>query len=170
MKPKIENCGLNIQRITPILHKDTRGFLGEIFRHDWDKFLGNFIPKQVLISQSNPGIIRAWHRHIRNQTDLIFVRKGILKICAYDGERNSKSFGQLVEMISNSEKPEIIKIPGNLWHGTKNIGNESSEIIYLINNLYDYENPDEERLDWNDPSIVDPKTQKPFDWNLEKEL
>jgi len=166
LKPKIEDCGLGIQKITPILHHDERGFLGEIFRQDWDEFLPKFSPKQVLISQSEPGIIRAWHRHIRNQIDLILVRKGILKICVYDGDKNSKSFGQLVEIISNADKPELIKIPGNLWHGTKNIGNETSEIIYLINNLYDYKDPDEERLEWNDPSIVDPKTQKPFNWNV----
>jgi len=169
LKPKIENHGLGVQKITPILHKDGRGFLGEIFRQDWNDILPEFTPKQLLISQSKPGIVRAWHRHVRNQTDLIFVRKGILKICVYDGDKNSKSFGQLVEIISNSESSELIKIPGHLWHGTKNISNETSEIIYLINNLYDYENPDEERLDSNDPSIVDPKTHKPFDWNMETE-
>ena len=53
-----------------------------------------------------------------------------------------------------------------MWHGTKNIGNEPSETIYFMNNLYDYDNPDEERIDWNDPSVIDPKTQKPFDWNV----
>ncbi len=169
MKPKIEDCGLGVQKITPIIHEDNRGFLGEIFRQDWNDILSGFSPKQLLISQSKPGVIRAWHRHTRNQIDLILVRKGVLKICAYDGDKNSKSFGQLVEIISNTMTPELIKIPGYLWHGTKNIGKETSEIIYLINNLYDYENPDEERLDWSDSSIVDPKTQKPFDWNAEKE-
>jgi len=165
LKSKFEDLGLGIQKITPILHNDDRGFLGEIFREDWSDNLSGFIPKQLLISQSKPGVIRAWHRHLRNQTDLILVRKGILKICVYDGDKNSKSFGQLVEIISNSENVELIKIPGFLWHGTKNISNETSEIIYLINNLYDYKNPDEERREWNDPSIIDPKTQKTFDWN-----
>ena len=35
----------------------------------------------------------------------------------------------------------------------------------LIENLYDYKNPDEERRPWNDPTIIDPKTKKPYDWN-----
>ena len=169
MQPKIEDYGLGIQKIIPALHEDNRGFLGEIFRQDWNDILPEFSPKQLLISQSKSGVIRAWHRHIRNQTDLILVRKGILKICIYDGDKDSTSFGQLVEITSNAENPELIKIPGYLWHGTKNIGKKESEVIYLINNLYDYQNPDEERLDWNDPSIVNPKTQKPFDWNTEKE-
>ena len=103
---------------------------------------------------------------MRHQIDLFFVLKGTVKICAFDGDKNSKSFGQLVEIISTSENPQIIKIPGHLWHGTKNIGTIPSETIYFMNNLYDYDNPDEERIEWNDPSIIDPKTQKPFDWNV----
>jgi dTDP-4-dehydrorhamnose 3,5-epimerase len=165
LKPKIENLGLGVQKIIPFLHHDERGFLGEIFRQDWDSQLSEFLPKQLLISQSKPGIIRAWHRHRRNQIDFLFVRKGILKICAYDGDDSSKTCGQLVEIIISATSPQIIKIPGHLWHGTKNVGNETSETIYFINNLYDYENPDEERKEWNDPFIIDPNTKKPFDWN-----
>lgn len=168
MQPKIENLGLGVQKITPFLHHDERGFLGEIFRQDWGTYLSEFIPKQLLISQSKPGTIRAWHRHHKNQIDFLFVRKGILKICAYDGDDTSNTFGQLVELIISADSPEIVKIPGHLWHGTKNIGNETSETIYFINNLYDYENPDEERKEWNDSFIIDPNTKKPFNWNKVK--
>ncbi len=165
MNPEIIDLELGIKKIIPELHHDDRGFLGELFRQDWDAFIPNFTPKQFLISQSKPGIIRAWHRHHKCQTDLLFVRKGILKICAYDGDETSKSFGQLVEIVLDSKIPEGVIIPGHLWHGTKNIGNEISETIYFINNLYDYENPDEERKNFDDPSIINPISQKPFDWN-----
>ena len=170
MKPKIEEYDLGIKKIIPILHHDERGFLGELFRQDWNDIVPNFTPNQFLISQSKPGIVRAWHRHLKDQIDLLLVRKGILKICAYDGDKNSESFGQLVEIISDSQTPEIIMIPGNLWHGTKNIGTEVSETIYFINNLYNYNNPDEERRNFDDASIIDPVTEKPFDWNMEKSL
>jgi len=165
MKPKIEECELGVQKISLSLHNDNRGFLGEIFRQDWNDILPDFNLKQVLLSESNPGIIRAWHRHLRNQIDLFFVLKGMVKICVYDGNKNSKDYGKLLEIIASSKNPEIIKIPGHLWHGTKNIGDIPSQTIYLINNLYDYDNPDEERIDWNDNSIISPKTQKPFNWN-----
>jgi len=167
MNPKIEQYDLGIKKIIPHLHHDDRGFLGEFFRQDWNDIIPNYVPKQFLISQSKPGMIRAWHRHLRNQIDLLFVRKGILKICAYDGDTNSKTFGMLVEVVSNSENPELIIIPGHLWHGTKNIGTKTSETLYFINNLYDYENPDEERKEWNDSSIIDPRTKESFNWNSE---
>jgi len=38
-------------------------------------------------------------------------------------------------------------------------------VVYLTTRLYDYKNPDEERIDWNDPTIINPKTKKSFDWN-----
>ena len=72
---------------------------------------------------------------------------------------------QMSVITLNTKKPEGVMIPGHLWHGTKNIGTETSEIIYFINNLYDYDNPDEERKDFDDPSIINPISQKPFNWN-----
>ena len=168
MQPKIEDLGLGVQKITPLLHHDERGFLGEIFRQDWNTHSSEFSPKQLLISQSEPGIIRAWHRHRKNQIDFLFVRKGILRICAYDGDESSNTFGKLVDVTISGDSPGIIKIPGHLWHGTKNIGDETSETIYFINNLYDYENPDEERKEWNDSFVIDPNTKKPFDWDTVK--
>jgi|TARA_B100001540_G_scaffold305820_1_gene317219 dTDP-4-dehydrorhamnose 3,5-epimerase len=168
LKPKIQEYDLGIKKISINLHHDDRGFLGEIFRQDWNDIIPDFIPKQFLISQSKPGIIRAWHRHLKNQIDILFVRKGKLKICAYDGDKNSKSYGKLVQIICDSKNPEMIMVPGHLWHGTKNISDETSETIYLINNLYDYETPDEERKNFDDSSIIDPKTKKTFDWNKEE--
>jgi len=39
------------------------------------------------------------------------------------------------------------------------------EPIVRLSRLYDYKDPDEERISWNDPTIINPKTKKPFDWN-----
>ena len=46
-------------------------------------------------------------------------------------------------------------------------------LVYFVNRLYDYENPDEVRVPWNDEAIVpkkingredDPRCNKPWDW------
>jgi dTDP-4-dehydrorhamnose 3,5-epimerase len=58
-----------------------------------------------------------------------------------------------------------VRIVGKFWHGTKTISNEPSTTMYMVNRLYDYKNPDEERRPWNDPKIIDPKTKSSFDWN-----
>ena len=95
------------------------------------------------------------------------VTKGKMKICIYDGDKNSKTFGKLVEIIAGDDELKIVKVPGHFWHGTKTVSDIPSETIYFLTNLYDYENPDEQRLDFNDSSIIDPRTKKTYDWNFD---
>jgi len=144
---------------------DERGFFAELLRLDWKDFIEDDDIVQVNLSMSCPEVIRAWHRHSRGQVDYICAVKGSLKVCAYDDRENSKTKGWLDEIILNSEKLQMVRIPGVYWHGTKCMGNEPSLVLYLVTKLYDYEEPDEERKAWDDPSIIDPKTGEQHDWN-----
>jgi len=145
---------------------DERGSFTEVFREDWsdlvepeDKIL------QVNVSYSYPSMIRAWHRHERGQVDYFITINGATKICAYDDGENSSTRGQLDQIISSGEKIQCVRIPGFYYHGFKSVGFEPALVVYLTTRLYDYKNPDEERRPWNDSTIIDPKTGKPFDWN-----
>jgi len=117
---------------------DERGFFTEALRKDW----GGFIEDEIVqsnISFSYPGVIRAWHRHLREQVDYFLVLGGALKICAYDDREGMPTKGKLVEITASSQKLQIVRIPGIYWHGSKNIGNEPSLLLYFVNKLYDYE-------------------------------
>ena len=156
---QIQKYDLDVQTLTLDVKNDDRGYVMEIFRTDWVEFFGKDLPKQMNFSKSKPGVIRAWHKHNRNQIDYFLVQKGKVRICVYDGNKKSNTFGKLVEIDVNGNLPKIIKVPGHFWHGTKNIGTEISETVYFLTNLYDYNNPDEERMNWDDLSIIDPRTQ-----------
>ncbi|MEM3386074.1 MAG: dTDP-4-dehydrorhamnose 3,5-epimerase family protein [Nitrososphaerales archaeon] len=147
---------------------DERGFFCEIFRQDWKEILGDEWIAQANLSYSYPNIVRAWHRHLRGQTDYFIVVKGAMKICAYDEKTK-----ELDEIIASEHKLQIVRIPGHYWHGTKTIGNNPSLTIYFVSKLYDYKDPDEERRPWNDQNIIpeslngkkdDPRVGKPWDW------
>lgn len=147
---------------------DERGFFAEALRRDWKELIDDEWIAQVNVSYSYPNIIRAWHKHLRGQTDYFLVLKGAMKICAYQEET-----GKMVEVIASAQKPSIIRIPGHYWHGTKTISNESSLTVYFVTRLYDHENPDEQRRPWNDPNIIpteingckdDPRVGKPWNW------
>ena len=144
---------------------DERGFFAEAFRGDWTELVEKDEIVQANVSVSYPGIIRAWHRHLRGQVDYFLVLRGAMKICAYDDRENPTTKGKFAEIIASSDKPQLVRIPGIYWHGTKTISNESSLLVYFVNRLYDYQNPDEERRPWNDPTIIDPRTGEPHDWN-----
>ena len=148
---------------------DERGSFAEIMREDWKDLLDDEHPVQANLATSYPGIVRAWHRHAQGQTDHFIVLKGALKICAY--EEKTK---ELDEVISTGQDLQIVKIPGNYWHGYKAIGNETVFLVYFTTKLYNYQSPDEERRPWNDITVVaktingrkdDPRNGKPWDWN-----
>jgi dTDP-4-dehydrorhamnose 3,5-epimerase len=69
------------------------------------------------------------------------------------------------EIVASEEKLQVVRIPGHYWHGTKTLGNKSSLTVYFVNRLYNVTKPDEERRPWNDPSIIDTRNSRPYDWN-----
>jgi dTDP-4-dehydrorhamnose 3,5-epimerase len=144
---------------------DERGFFAELLRNDWKETLGDDRIAQTNLSFTYPGMIRAWHRHTRGQVDYLITLEGTLKICTYDDLEGSPTKGQLDEIIASEEKLQLIRIPGQYWHGTKTLGVKPSLTLYLVSHLYDARDPDEQRRAWNDPGILDPRTSKPFDWN-----
>ena len=149
---------------------DERGSFLELLRKDWKDILEDeFV--QTNLSISYPGIIRAWHRHLRGQVDYFICLKGAVKICAYNDETR-----ELTEIISTGQDLQIVRVPGKYWHGFKTIGNEQAWLQYFVNKLYDYEDPDEERRPWNDPTIIptkingktnDPRVGIPWNWLAE---
>lgn len=152
---------------------DERGFFSEALRQDWRELLGDEWIAQVNLSYSYPGVVRAWHRHLRGQVDYFLVLKGAMKICAYDDEAQSPTKGTLAEIIASQDKLQVVRIPGHYWHGTKTLGYKPSLTVYFVTKLYDYKNPDEERRAWNDITLVptaingrvdDPRVGKPWDW------
>jgi len=155
--------GVKVHEIVKYI--DERGFFAEIIRQDWKDLLDGDSVVQANLSLSYPGMIRAWHRHDRGQIDYFIVLRGSLKICVYDDKPASPTRGQLDEVIASGENLQVVRVPGHYWHGTKALGNRPSLTVYCVNRLYDAKNPDEERRAWNDPSIIDPRTSKPFDWN-----
>jgi dTDP-4-dehydrorhamnose 3,5-epimerase len=144
---------------------DERGFFAELFRQDWRDLLGDDSLVQANLSYSYPGMVRAWHRHDRGQVDYFIVLEGSLKICAYDDNQKSTTYRQLDEVLASGRRLQVVRVPGHYWHGTKALGDKASLTVYCVNRLYDGKNPDEERRPWNDPTIIDPQTSKPFDWN-----
>jgi dTDP-4-dehydrorhamnose 3,5-epimerase len=148
---------------------DERGSFTEVFRKDWMDLLENDVAVQSNLSTTYPSIIRAWHKHLRGQTDYFLALKGAIKIGIYDDKT-----GELDEIVSTGQNLQIVRVPGHYWHGFKTIGDELAMLLYFTTNLYDPANPDEERRSWSDQTIIpklingkkdDPRVGKPWDWN-----
>ncbi|MCW4005063.1 MAG: dTDP-4-dehydrorhamnose 3,5-epimerase family protein [Candidatus Bathyarchaeota archaeon] len=148
---------------------DERGFFTEVFRKDWSELFGSDVAAQANLSITYPGIIRAWHRHLRGQTDYFVAVKGAIKICGYDEET-----GELDEIVSTGANLQVVRMPGHYWHGFKAVGDAPAMLLYFTTNLYDVADPDEERRSWSDSTLIprsvngktgDARVGKPWDWN-----
>ncbi|RAW44722.1 dTDP-4-dehydrorhamnose 3,5-epimerase [Halorubrum sp. 48-1-W] len=140
------------------VNTDERGHLVEMFRKDWEEYDPE--PAMSYFSMSYPGVIRAWHRHTRGQIDHFVCPKGRIKVGIYDDRDDSSTQGEVNSFVIGEHNQQVIRIPGDCWHGFKVIGNEQAFLVNFPTNLYDYEDPDEERLPHDTDEI-------PFDWEAE---
>jgi dTDP-4-dehydrorhamnose 3,5-epimerase len=152
---------------------DERGFFAELLREDWQDTLREDKILQFNLSYIYPDVVRAWHRHLKGQVDYFICITGAIKVCAYDDRKNSKTYGELDEFVLSGESLKLLRIPGILWHGYKALGTQPIKMLYGVNILYDYKNPDEERRPWNDSTVIpksingntnDPRIGKAWDW------
>lgn len=134
---------------------DDRGFLMEILRSDWPEY-DRF--GQVYVTACYPGIIKAWHYH-KIQWDHFVCVSGMAKVVLYDNREKSKTKGLVNEFYIGELNPMLIKIPPNIYHGFTTAGEKMALIINVPTELYNYDNPDEYRVEYNDPSI-------PYSWEV----
>lgn len=139
------------------INSDVRGHLTEIWRSDWEFYAGEDEPAMSYVSETYPGIIRAWHRHHCGQIDHFVVLSGKAKVGIYDDREGSPTQGELDTYIIGENNTNAIRVPGDCWHGFKAIGDERALMINFPTNLYDYDDPDEERLPYDTDRI-------PLDW------
>lgn len=126
------------------VNADERGHLVEVFREDWDLYDPD--PAMSYYSLSYPGVVRAWHRHTRGQIDHFVCPSGRIKVAVYDDREGSPTRDELDTFVIGEHNQQAVRIPGDCWHGFKVVGNKQAILINFPTKLYDYDDPDEERL------------------------
>jgi dTDP-4-dehydrorhamnose 3,5-epimerase len=143
--------GVNVKPLKRI--NDDRGWLMEMLRSDDDLFI-DF--GQLYITSGKPGVVKGWHYHTK-QTDHFVCVKGRALVALYDAREDSPTYGEVNKFELSLEEPKLIQIPNFVYHGYKALGDEEACIINCPTELYNYEKPDELRVDAYDNDI-------PFNW------
>lgn len=139
-----------------VRHHDDRGFFSEVVRDD-EGFVKKF--GQFSISKTNPGVIKAFHYH-RKQDDVWFFPRGNARVVLYDLRKDSPTYKTTEVFYMGEDNPGALLIPVGVVHGYQVLGEEPVIITYITTESYDPKAPDEERLAWDDPEIG-------FDWTIE---
>lgn len=132
---------------------DERGRLMEILRSDDDLFI-RF--GQLYMTTAYPGIVKGWHYH-KKQIDNFAVVKGMIKLALYDRREDSSTRGEVNEFFIGEHNPQLVQIPALVLHGFKCVGNQEAIVVNCPTELYNYQQPDEFRIDPSSPDV-------PYDW------
>jgi dTDP-4-dehydrorhamnose 3,5-epimerase len=147
----IEGVVIKPQRVVP----DERGFLMEMLRSD-DEVFEKF--GQAYITTTYPGVVKGWHMH-RVQDDNVVCVRGMIKLGLYDGRDGSPTKGEVMEIFLGEQRPVLVHIPHEIYHGWKCISEYQAYIVNMPTELYDYDQPDEHRVPYDTPDI-------PYDWDI----
>ncbi len=145
----IENVKIKSLKIIP----DERGRLMEMLRKDDELFRGF---GQVYMTTVNPGVVKGWHHH-KKQYDNFVVVKGMIKLVLYDGRKDSRTKGEVMELFIGEHNQLLVQIPPNVLHGFKGVSETEAIVINIPTEVYNYKDPDEFRVDPH-------KNKIPYDW------
>ncbi|MGB8657458.1 MAG: dTDP-4-dehydrorhamnose 3,5-epimerase family protein [Candidatus Zixiibacteriota bacterium] len=143
--------GVATKRLKVIV--DERGRLMEILRSD-DALFTKF--GQLYITTAYPGVVKGWHYHKR-QTDHFAVVQGMIKLVLYDSRDDSPTKAEINEFFLGEHNPMLVEIPPLVLHGFKCVGDQEAICINVPTELYDYQRPDEFRVDPHQNDI-------PYEW------
>jgi len=111
--------------------------------------LPDFLPRQINYSLMEPGAIKGWHLH-RRQDDVWFVPPADrLLVGLLDTRAGSPTCDRTRRLVMGAGKARLLFIPRGVAHGVANLSSRPAGILYLTNALFDPEDPDEHRLPYD---------------------
>jgi len=145
-QPQLE--GVEARLISNVLADN--GYLTEVWRSEWrDEEAVRHVFQRVL----EPGPAGWWHAHAR-ATDRIFCAVGRLSLALYDGRLDSPTHGVRTTYRIGEHRPAVVVVPPGVWHQTRNTGTVPLVFINVVDQAYDYDDPDHWRAPADDPGIA----------------
>ena len=147
--PRVEG----VQLVDLARHVDDGGALTELGRLRAGALasLHGFTVQQVTYSELGPGVIKAFHVHVR-QTDVWFVPPSDRLLCVLiDVRKGSKTEGVRSRLVLGDGQSRLLRIPPGVAHGARNLGAEPGHVIYFTDLGFtpDPATCDEGRLPWD---------------------
>jgi dTDP-4-dehydrorhamnose 3,5-epimerase len=133
---------------------DERGRLLEVLRSDDKELFLKF--GQVYVSTTYPNVVKAWHYH-KIQIDHFVCVHGMVKLVLYDSREGSSTRGEINEFYLGVHNPILVQVPNLVYHGWMCVSVEEAIVVNVPTELYDYQKPDEYRLDPHEGGI-------PYEW------
>ena len=134
-------------------HVDDGGAMTELVRlNDGQaEALGGFTVRQVNVSELAPGVVKAFHLHVR-QTDVWYVAPSDrMLVVLLDTRRGSPTEGVRMRLVLGDGSARLLRIPPGVARGVRNLAATPGRIIYFTDLHFSAEpaSCDEGRLPWD---------------------
>ena len=90
---------------------------------------------QINYSHINPGIVKAWHRH-EKQDDYFFVVHGMAQVGVYCEETAAAGGDPAKKFFIGEHNPALVHISAGEWHGLTPLGTDPCGLLYFVTNEY----------------------------------
>jgi dTDP-4-dehydrorhamnose 3,5-epimerase len=113
--------------------------------------LAGFTVRQVNYSEVEPGIIKAYHVHLR-QTDVWYVPPSDrILVVLLDVRQASRTAGTRMRLTLGAGASRLLRVPPGVAHGARNLATTTGRIIYFTDVHFSAEPAecDEGRLPWD---------------------
>ncbi|MCX7364127.1 MAG: dTDP-4-dehydrorhamnose 3,5-epimerase family protein [Alphaproteobacteria bacterium] len=134
-------AGVKVMELGNVLTRS--GSLLEVFRQDWRGI--DMVPQQVLWAQLNANGVTDWHKHDR-QTDHLVAVGGNIRLALWDDRPGSPTRGQHEIIRLGALRPVMVIVPPGVWHALRNESGAPAGYINVVDEMFDYEKPDNYRL------------------------
>jgi dTDP-4-dehydrorhamnose 3,5-epimerase len=134
-------------------HVDDGGSMTELARlaDGRPEALRDFTVRQINFSEVEPGVIKAYHLHLR-QTDVWYVPPSDrMLVVLLDARKGSRTEGVRMRFVMGAGASRLVRIPPGVAHGVRNIGAATGRLIYFVDIQFspDPAQCDEGRLPWD---------------------
>ena len=152
----------DLWEITPVVHRDHRGYFMESFQVEQLRERGIHGPfVQDNQSFSKKGVLRGLHfqKSPRAQGKLISVCFGEVLDVVVDIRKSSPTFGECYSCILDDRQHKILYVPEGMAHGF--LALKDSLFVYKCTRFYHRES--EAGIVWNDPELA-------IDWGIDNPI
>lgn len=133
------------------LHIDDGGDFHEIARLKNSVVAGfeDFELMQINRSRFNPGLIKAFHLHMKQDEIWAVHPLDRLLVGLLDIRKTSSTEGTQMRLVLGGGKCRMLYIPRGVAHGGMALDQRPIDVMYLVNQNFSPSDPDEWRLPWN---------------------
>lgn len=111
--------------------------------------LPGFKIAQVNRASMIPHSVKAWHLHLKQDEIWYVLPSGHLLVGLWDLRKDSGTKEVTMRLVLGGGASQLLLIPKGVAHGAANFSNKPSELFYIVNQVFDINNPDEMRISWN---------------------